>query len=110
MVPMICRVLSLGVLLFAAAPSNDNFASRIVLTGNTVSTTGTTVGATKEAGEPNHAGNSGGHSIWWSWTAPATGDVTIDTTGSSFDTLLAVYTGSSVSALTLVKGDDDGGP
>ena len=35
------------------------------------------------------------------------GSVTIDTIGSSFDTTLGVYTGTSVSALTLVGGDDD---
>src|SRR5438552_1669252 len=108
------RTFAIGVIFLAAfgtvpawgrrqaAPANDNFANRIVLSGNSVGTTGTTVAATKEAGEPNHAGNPGGHSIWWSWTAPATGDVTIDTAGSAFDTLLGVYTGASVSALTLV--------
>ena len=33
--------------------------------------------------------------------------VTIDTQGSDFDTLLAVYTGSSVDALTVVASNDD---
>jgi hypothetical protein len=93
----------------AAAPANDNFVDRIVLTGNSVSATGSNVSATKEAGEPNHAGNAGGHSVWWSWTAPATGDVTISTAGSAFDTVLGVYTGSSVGSLLLTASDDDGG-
>jgi len=48
------------------------------------------VNATKEPGEPAHAGNDGGASIWYSWTAPSTGNVTITTEGSSFDTLLGV--------------------
>src|ERR1043165_8204813 len=103
------RVFGLGLLLFAAAPTNDNFAGRIVLSGNNVTTTGTNVDATKETGEPNHAGSTGGHSVWWDWTAPATGDATIDTFGSSFDTLLAVFTGSSVSTLTFVASNDDSG-
>lgn len=92
----------------AFAVTNDHFAERLVLPGEaSVSTTGTTVGATKEAGEPNHAGASGGASVWWSWTAPASASVTIQTFGSSFDTLLAVYTGSAVDALTLVSSNDD---
>ena len=65
--------------------------------------------ATKEPGEPNHVGNVGGKSVWWSWTAPANGSVALDTVGSSFDTLLAVYTGSSVSNLTSVAADNDSG-
>jgi len=117
MVATLLRALAVGALVLTGlgnaplrAPANDDFANRIVLSGNSVSDSGTNVAATKEAGEPNHAGNPGGHSIWWSWTAPATGDVTIDTAGSAFDTILGVYTGASVSTLTLVAGDDDGGP
>jgi hypothetical protein len=92
----------------AVAVNNNNaFANRIVLIGPSIATTGTNSGASKETGEPNHGGNSGGKSVWWSWTAPASGTVTIDTAGSNFDTLLSVYTGSSVSALTSVASNDD---
>jgi hypothetical protein len=87
--------------------SNDNFVNATPVTGVSGSTTGTTVGMTKETGEPNHAGNGGGHSIWFAWVAPAAGSVTVNTTGSSFDTLLAVYTGTSVPALTAVASNDD---
>src|SRR6185437_4924830 len=49
--------------------------------------------------------------VWWTWTAPAAGTAVIDTTGSNFDTLLAVYTGTSVSALTPVtNGANDNNP
>ena len=89
------------------ASSNDNFANGAFLTGTVIATTGSTVNATKEAGEPNHAGNAGGHSIWYTWTAPTSGLVSVNTHGSSFDTLLAVYKGNSVSALTLVAANDD---
>ena len=84
--------------------SNDSFAGRIILSGASVTTTGSNATATKEAGEPSHAGNAGGKSVWYSWTASSSGTVTIDTAGSNFDTLLAVYTGNSVSALTAVSG------
>jgi hypothetical protein len=67
----------------------------------------TNVDATMEAGEPNHAGNAGGASVWYLWTAPATGNAEFDTIGSGFDTLLAVYTGASVDQLTLVAQNDD---
>src|SRR5204862_263023 len=53
------------------------------------------------------AGNSGGASVWWRWTSPYTGSATVTTAGSSFDTLLGVFTGSSVGALTLVADNDD---
>jgi uncharacterized repeat protein (TIGR01451 family) len=89
-------------LLGAIRPANDNFANRIVITGTSGKTSGTNLYASKEVGEPNHAGNSGGASVWWSWTAPATGQVSLDTRGSSFDTLLAVYTGTPVSSLSSV--------
>ena len=88
-------------------PANDEFANRITLTGSTVSTIGSNVGATIVNEEPVHAGNIGGKSVWWTWTAPANGLVTIDTAGSDFDTLLAVYTGNVLSSLALVAGNDD---
>jgi thiol-disulfide isomerase/thioredoxin len=88
-------------------PVNNLFANRIAIAGTNVVVYGTTVGATKETGEPYHGGDSGGASIWWSWQAPTNGFATISTAGSSFDTLLGVYAGSSVSALTIVAGDDD---
>lgn len=88
-------------------PLNDAFTNRIILTGASITTNGTTTGATKEAGEPAHAGNSGGHSLWWSWRAPASGPVFISTEGSDFDTLLGVYTGSAVSALVTKASNND---
>jgi hypothetical protein len=90
-----------------SAPSNDNFADRITLSGSSASTTGSNAGYTKEVGEPSHAGDSGGASAWWTWTAGSAGTLTISTSGSDFDTLLAVYTGSSVSGLTEVASNDD---
>jgi len=90
-------------------PPNDMFANATAISGTSGQTTGSNVGATKESGEPSHAGNAGGASVWWCWTAPASGQATINTNGSSFDTLLGVYTGSSVGSLTLVASDDDGG-
>jgi hypothetical protein len=87
-------------------PSNDNFAAAFGINGSQGTTNGTNVRATKETGEPNHAGNAGGASVWYNWTAPANGSVTIDTIGSSFSTLLGVYTGTTVSSLTSIASDN----
>src|SRR5437879_10634727 len=90
-----------------AQPSNDAFANAQPLSGSAGSVTGSNAGASKESGEPNHAGDPGGHSVWYRWTAPSSGSVTIDTLGSNFDTLLGVYTGNSVSSLTTIASNDD---
>ena len=91
-------------------PSNDNFANATIITlsGNYYGANGVyNTNATKETGEPNHAGNVGGKSLWWSWTAPANGSCHVDTIGSAFNTLLAVYTGPSVGSLTNIASNDD---
>ena len=51
---------------------------------------GSTLGATKEPGEPAHAGEPGGASVWY-WILGRGQPVTLQTVGSSFDTVLAVY-------------------
>ncbi len=100
---------SAGVFTVNTPPSNDNFASGAPISGASGTATGANVGATKETGEPVHAANSGGHSIWYTWTAPHTGNVTFNTFGSSFDTLLAAYTGSAVNALAEVAANQNAG-
>jgi hypothetical protein len=92
----------------SAVPANDAFAARVSLTGSAKTVSGSNHNATKEAGEPDHASDEGGHSVWWSWTAPSSGTYRITTRESTFDTLLAVYTGSSLANLSLVAQNDDG--
>src|ERR1017187_1005458 len=105
---VLLALLVLGAALRAgAAPANDSFASAAVITGISGATFGSSMGATKEPGEPIHAGNAGGASVWFRWVAPANGTVTFNTEGSSFDTLLGVYIGTSVSALSPVAYNDD---
>lgn len=100
--------LSLASVASAAPPANDNFANAGVLSGLPASVTGTNVDASSEPGEPYHSRPvyPAAHSVWWSWTAPSDGDVTIDTCASDFDTVLAVYTGTRVEALTRVASND----
>ncbi|NBV24569.1 MAG: hypothetical protein EBS05_21945 [Proteobacteria bacterium] len=101
--------LGLCAAMAEAAVTNDLFLSSTALVGATNVVTASNVGATKEPGEPDHAGDYGGTSVWWSWKAPANGPVVLHTEGSTFDTLLGVYTGTNVTALTLVASDDDRG-
>ena len=92
------------LLHLGTTPVNDDFASATVVPGGTV--TGANLAATQESGEPA-GGSKPVHSVWWSWTAPATGEVTANTFGSDFDTILAVYTGSAVDDLTMIAVNDD---
>jgi hypothetical protein len=90
----------------SAQPANNNFGNAtFIQSGQTL--TGTNVAATKEPDEPNHADNVGGQSVWWRFAAPVSGPVTVRTCGSNFDTLLAVYTGTSVGALDSMAQNDD---
>ena len=97
--------LALPSTALAAPPANDNFANAVTPSDFTV--TGTNVDATKEPGEPDHAGNAGGASVWYTVRAPFSGTATLGTCGSDFDTLLGIYTGNSVNALTEVASNND---
>jgi hypothetical protein len=91
-------------------PANDLFANAISLSGNSGSVSAITTNATKEFREPNHAGNAGGKSVWWSFAPSADGVLTLSTTNSTFDTVLGLYTGATVSQLTTVASNDDAYP
>lgn len=95
------------VMRLAARPPNDDFASRITISGANFNGSGNNVDASREPGEPFHWAATGGRSIWWSWQAPKSGTVAVATAGSSFDTILGVYTGSTLPTLGLVANNDD---
>ena len=87
---------------------NDNFADRlpfVTVAGSTYALNGE---ATRETNEPYHAYFPSRKSMWWTFTAPAAGTMEIDTSGSNFLNVLAVYTGSNVGALTRVAYSYDG--
>ena len=94
----------------SSAPANDNFSNATQISGASGTLTGSNVGATVQSSEPMPSAQSNSKcSVWFKWTAPSSGTVTFDTIGSSFDTVLGVYTGTSVSSLSEVDSDDDGG-
>lgn len=86
-------------------PPNDNFADAIVLAGSG-NVTGTNLDATDEPGEPLPSCTNGATGVWWVFTPPANGLLTVSLAGSDFDTVLTLHN-SSQSELAC---DDDGGP
>ena len=97
------------VVYFVEAPPNDFFVNAIAL-ANPGRATVDSSAATKELGEPNHAGNPGGRSVWYSYQPPSDGVLHLNTANSTFDTLLGLYTGTSVSSLTTIADNDDAFP
>jgi hypothetical protein len=87
-------------------PPNDDFAAAQDLgNGLTATVPGTTIDATTERGEPVELSGLG--SVWYRWTAPAGRNIQIDTCSGDFDSVLAVYEGTALDALTPVVADDD---
>ncbi|HEX7744905.1 MAG TPA: hypothetical protein VF462_06555, partial [Micromonosporaceae bacterium] len=83
-------------------PRNDMFANAFGMAGSQGSSRSYTWSATKEGGEPAHEGFAGGRSVWWRYTAPAAGRLHLVSQGDY--TVLSVYRGSAVNALTRVAG------
>jgi hypothetical protein len=88
-------------------PPNDHFIYAWPLAGVSGNVAGNNRLATKEPGEPQHANNPGGHSLWWWWQAPANGSLLLSTEGSNFDTIMGLYTGNRVDSLTTIAFNDD---
>lgn len=94
-----------------SGPPNDNFENAAAIQGISGSTSGTTVGATRQCGEDmlmwESSGEGGSSSVWYRWTAPESGTIMFNTVGSNYDTMLGVYTGDDLMALTTVAKNDD---
>ena len=89
--------------------SYDNFVDAptlYVYYGYSFFTAGTTFGATLEVGESQPCGAIGA-TIWFQVVPMSSGEFTASTTGSNFDTVLALYSGTSLSNLTLLACNDD---
>jgi hypothetical protein len=84
-------------------PPNDDFANRTVLTGSSITFTGTLVGATTESAETNLPS---GRSVWWTWTAAESTAVVItiqpDGWANTTNAWLEVYGGTNLNALIVL--------
>lgn len=89
---------------------NDLFVDGQVISGGSGAVSGSNLRAIGEPGEPEFSG--GPHSsVWYRWIAPVSGRFRFSTAGSSFNTMLAVARGSSVSGLIglLINDNANGG-
>lgn len=111
-------ILPLLLLAFLAVPAsalgfNDEFADSVAHPqGNSKDWIETYFAnlssATKETGEPEHAGFSGGHSVWISWQFYEDTDAEASACGAKgADLLIAVYTGGAVNELTEVASESE---
>lgn len=107
--PLLCALTAFFAPLARAAPSNDNFTNPQGMESSLPSSaSGNNTGATVE----NDENVWGGNSVWYSWVAPSSGWVTIDTiaTGAvpQLDTIVMVFTGASLAGLQVVGWNDEG--
>lgn len=93
-------------------PANDDFSKAQRLSGPLpISISGSSVDALDEEEEPEvmfYGLVWAGSSVWYAWTPNANGRVLVDTCGSGFDTVLAVYSGVILDRLIPVVASDDG--
>jgi hypothetical protein len=102
--------------VIAPAPPNDNFASAQNITSTTFTDTKDSSGATTETNDPTPlcsqdaripfvTGRS--NTIWYKVVPTGSGTANLDTIGSSYDTVLSVWSGTSQAGLTAVACNDD---
>lgn len=96
------------------ASGSDNFSNATIIPATcspatqSLVNTGSNVGYTKEANElPTNTIYQ--KTVWFKFTAPSTTSYNFKTVGSSFDTLLAVFSGTILTNLVLLASDDDSG-
>ena len=104
----------------APPPANDNFASAITVTSPSFSNTKDSSGATTEAADPTPACSQNplipppatgrSNTIWYKFVPTSNGMANLDTIGSSYDSVLSVWSGTSQTALSPVACNDDINP
>jgi hypothetical protein len=99
-----------SITVLPVPPVNDNFSNRLSISGLTNTASGYNLGATRETGEPSHAGFGGSRSVWWTWVAPRSGSFRLHASSQGISSLLlGVYTGGAVNALTTIASDQSYG-
>ncbi len=98
-----------AVLEIADDDSNDSCASSRFIAGAPFTATQSTAAATSTGDPTPSCSANSGNGVWYHYTAATSGTFTIDTEGSSYDTVLTAFTGGCGSSLSEVDCDDDGG-
>ncbi len=97
---------------------NDNFSNAWTISSLPFTGTQNTAGMTEETQEPldpngciGASPNQKGATVWYRFTAPATGTVAastyVDASFSDYDTVLAAYSGATLATLTSLDCHDD---
>jgi uncharacterized delta-60 repeat protein len=124
----------LAVCLVSLGRAQTNFAGSEVISGAWGSITNDNTGVMADPGAPSNAGSPPNAPLWYTWTAPYSGVVEMDTLGSgiwvtnevsyaletngmpiigtnismfNLDTVMGVYTGSKLTGLNQVAANDD---
>jgi hypothetical protein len=107
----------------APAPLNDSFANAINIASLTYVDVKDSSGATRQSSDPtpppscvtqysSAQGNTGGlpngayNTVWYQFTPTFSSNLEVDTIGSSYDTVLSVWTGSAGSLTSVACNDD----
>lgn len=113
----LCLCLAALTLAGNAMGGSDTFATATVIPSTWYQSPEVSLFAfTKEVGETEFdGGGQAGKTAWWKWTAPENGLCTVDTRYLAEvvpvqDSVIAVFTGSAVNALTEVANNDDSYP
>jgi len=87
---------------------NDEFDTPVVITSHFSTYTRDTTTATSAADDPTLpcAGNKGSRSVWYSFTPATNGRITITTATTTYDTVLAIWTGARGSLVNVACNDD----
>src|SRR5690606_6675064 len=118
---LLAAVLAMGLgpvgvgTVYAAPPSNDNFANAIVVTDipfhhSTTTTEATTQGNNEPVVPVPCEGRLlavGQRTVWYRYQPTTNRGVHVDTIGSNYDTFIAVWRGTSLGNLVFVGCDDD---
>lgn len=112
-------LLKLGLVVLACFAADvgraqNSFATAQVLTGDLGSVVNDNTGVKPDPNAPNIAGFAPNAPLWYQWTPSVDGEVELDTIGSVDDTtatplntVLGVFTGTSLTTLNQVAANDD---
>jgi hypothetical protein len=95
----------------AGTVSNDEPSGATLITALPANLTQATQTATSGAADPGHSCTfrTDSNTVWFRYTADFTGSLDISTAGSSYDTVLTVYSVSPVASSEIGCNDDSGG-
>jgi len=93
----------------ASSLLNDACSNATTIDSSSYSNTLITTGATIDARDPAPACGNGSRSksVWYRFTAPTNGTISVNTYGSNYDTILAAYAGSCGSFTPVAGGCND---